>query len=379
MSSGTRAGGEKVRLGGPDAVRAVATVGVVAIHAVHWPATPTPSEAAFWNGADTLTRFAVPVFVILSGALLQRGYATRPRGLPFLRRRFLRSVVPWAVWAPFYMVVGMTLTTDIRAGHGRSLAQALADWWLYGGGHLWFLLVIPQLYLVFAVWPRRRLWLWGLAALAVQTGLDVLRLYLPMERDGPLGQVFLWHSFQLFPWWIGYFGLGVALADLLGRRLRRPGAVAAIAAVATVVTGWMLLAIDFSHAPHGALLDGTRSFLDPVLWLFSLSIVLLVNTVGEPLRAHPRWAWWARRVSEWSLGVYIVHPFLLNTFVGRMMGPLLGPGLPMTLLGVALLVAVTTALSCVAVRLIEATPLALTVGLSRRPLRHQGGVVPASA
>ncbi|MGI8847352.1 MAG: acyltransferase [Candidatus Dormibacteria bacterium] len=361
------------RLLGADAVRAVAALGVVAIHGVHWPPTGRlvgntwaliQPDASFWDGADRVSRFAVPAFVVISGALLQHGYAVKPRGSAFLRRRLLRSLLPWIVWSVVFCVIGSTLTSDIAQSRGY------AAWWANGAGHLWFLLVIPQLYVAFAVWPRRRLWLWATVALVVQLTLGAQRLLVPLSLDSPLAQLSLWRGYLLFPYWLGYFALGIAMAGWL-RSPPRSLAWIGGATVATAMSGEVLLSLRWSFAAHPDFDQGTGGFLNPLLAPFVVSVIVLLACAGTRwLPAHPRLARGTIIISGWSLAIYILHPALLDTVLGPLSNGFLLPGLPTSAAVDLVLIGVTTAATLALAALLRVTPLAITLGLSQQ---HLGG------
>lgn len=352
----------------PDAIRAVAAIAVIGIHAVHWPSTTTPMAGRFWNGADLLFRYAVPTFVILSGVLLQRGYAGQARGLTFLGRRFGRSLVPWFFWAPIYCVAGVFLTDDVVKAGG------LASWWQYGAGHLWFLLLVPQLYMLFAIWPRTRLWLWAGVAVAIQLALGALRILVSMDLGGLTAELSLWKGFLLFPFWIGYFAVGIALAEAFSRPPQAARRWIVGGGIGAIVSGTGLMFLPWASTPNPDFNRGTGAFLNPFLLPFTLSMLALVAVLGSRvLSGHPGIAGWAHRISGWSLGIYIVHPLLLDTITGRLLSGPLGMGLPVSLLSFAVLMPITFALSMVVVRLLAATPLAATIGVPREPLSLPGG------
>ena len=168
------AGTHRTHLAGADFLRAFATLAVIATHAVQWPQQSAGLDHRFWRDIDQLTRFAVPAFVVLSGVVLAYTYGDRQLDGAFIRRRLQRSVLPWLVWAPLYWIFDYYVNDT--NGHDPA---SIATWFATGGGHLYFLLIVPQLYLVFMVWPRRPDLAAGLAcgALAVQTALCVWRLY----------------------------------------------------------------------------------------------------------------------------------------------------------------------------------------------------------
>jgi surface polysaccharide O-acyltransferase-like enzyme len=350
------------RLEAADALRALATVLVIVIHTSHWP-----PGAVIFDDLDVISRLAVPAFMLLTGVLLNYQYGReRPPVRVFLTRRFSRSLLPWLFWAPVYAATGWLLTPDVRHSVG-----GLATFFSYGAGHLWFLLLIPQMYLLYLVWPRQRLWLWAAVALAVQTALALYRLYGPMPTPA-VEQLTLWHGFQLLPFWVGYFAVGLAAGRELatrGQPRAGQGRIITAAAVATIVSGFLLIALHYNAAPHGDFQQGTGGFLLPQEPLFVISVATLVLFAGPALvRASRVLAALTRWLSENSLGIYILHPILIYEIGWHFVRGLLTPGLPMSLLGFLLLtVAGLTAATIVSV-LLGATPLAPTLGARRRPL-----------
>jgi len=163
-------------------------------------------------------RFSVPAFVVLAGFLLARRYRDTSPGISFVWRRARRTIVPWLIWAP--ILFGFTLSTG----------QVASNLLRYGSGgvrrsHLYFLLIIPQLYAVFRIWPRRHRLPIACAALVVQACLSIVRLYGPTTSSW-FDVVTIWYGFLLFPYWIGYFAIGIAMDELIAR-LRQPGALCA--------------------------------------------------------------------------------------------------------------------------------------------------------
>jgi surface polysaccharide O-acyltransferase-like enzyme len=353
------------RLESAVALRALATVLVVVIHTTHWP-----RGAVLYDDLDLLSRLAVPAFMLLTGVLLSYQYGAAPlRTRQFLSRRFSRSLVPWLAWAPVYTVTGWFLTGDPQHS-----VIGVVNFVIYGAGHLWFLLLIPQMYLVYLVWPRRNLWWWAAAAMVVQTLLCIYRLYGPMPV-GALEQFFLWHGFQLLPFWIGYFAVGVAAGrSLVARgephRVRLWPVLGAAAAAAA--SGWVLIAVTYGSAPHGGFAQGTGGFLLPQEPLFVISVAVLVWLTGRSVvELGGRLAAVIRVLSDNSLGIYILHPILIFA-IGRQLGSLLSSGLPLSFLGFLILTVSGLIAATILATLLTATPLAPSLGARRRAISQPG-------
>jgi surface polysaccharide O-acyltransferase-like enzyme len=358
-------GATRSRLVGGDAVRAAAMVGVIGIHAGF------SRLGHVYPTVDTLERVSVPAFVVLTGVLLAYGYSGRPLGIGFVRRRFGRTLLPWLAWVPVY------LAFDVVTSQLSSDMPSILNWVALGGGHLWFLLLIPQFYLLFAIWPKRQRYRWAAAAVALllQTALCVLRLYVALP--GWQSTVVLTYAAETFPFWVGYFAVGVAVGGSLVRASRLRLAVnqwrlplAVASTIAVVASSYELINAHYEGAPYGSFLGGTGSFLNPWLPLVVFSASAWIALVLPPLMQRVRF--FGRGVialSEASLGVYIVHQILLYPFfIFLLPAWTFSPG-PVAWIAYVAIIVVTLVSSMIVVRVLSATPLAYTLGTRQRPIR----------
>jgi probable poly-beta-1,6-N-acetyl-D-glucosamine export protein len=357
------------RLLGADALRAVAAVAVIVIHASYWPLQNRGADDAVWGSVTLLARFAVPAFVMLTGLVLGFRYGDQRLGGAFLLRRARRSLLPWLIWAPIFCVADILWVGGVTPSW-----SGLAAYVSGGAGHLYFLILVPQLYVLLLAWPARRrpLALVTAGALALQVALSVVRLYVPMG-SGAAHQLMLDHGFELFPFWIGYFALGV----LAGRRLlerRGRGLPAWPFALAVPAAAALLLWNDIGTAANGAYGQGTGAFLRPLLPPFAVALsaaVLFGST--RVLARMPRLRATTDVLSRHSLGVYIVHPLLL-TALGRMMVPGLRMHVPGSILPFLAITVLSGAGALAFSALLARTPLAMAVGEERmRPRRRREG------
>jgi surface polysaccharide O-acyltransferase-like enzyme len=300
------------RLHEVDLIRAAALLGVVVIHAGAWivPTLAPPSASAL-QAVVSFARFCVPAFVFASGMVLYRGHGGRPADpRAFLRRRWSRVIVPWLAWMPVFLV------TSLALGQLQPDAGRIAIWLAYGAGHLYFLLLVAQLYLLLLVMPRSG---WGLAifaaaAMAVQLALMWLHTHGP-RPDGALAWPLLKLAYLEGPYWAGYFALGCLVASQLPRlaRLQRLWPVALAAALAATLA--MNREGDLVGAD--ALSQGTYAFLWPSRVLATLPLVMALLWVGPRLPALLGPAWLGVRwLSEHSLGLYLLQALVL-AFAGR--------------------------------------------------------------
>ena len=88
-----------------DLIRVIASLGVIVIHVAadvitEWGAVP---QGWWWTTHlyDSLVRGCVPVFIMVSGALLLPSQETLAE---FFRKRFHRVMIPFLVWTVIYLL-----------------------------------------------------------------------------------------------------------------------------------------------------------------------------------------------------------------------------------------------------------------------------------
>jgi surface polysaccharide O-acyltransferase-like enzyme len=349
-------------LSGADWARALGVIGVILIHEEYYPNQTSGFAAQLFPAIDMLARFSVPLFIILTAIMLGYRQGAYSSVGQFLQRRLSRSVMPWLVWAPIYFLWDITIQPVIVQQCGQfTFAHCAEQFFLYGGGHLYFLLIVPQLYLLSLIWPlgRRGRLIAAVTCMAIQTGLHFFRLY--GVNDSAIGnELIWWHGPQFFYYWIGYFAVGVLIGGEIKRGIKLPGN-AWLWLLGCFVSAALVIGFTFSAAPNfNPFLTGVGAFGHPFMPLWAFSTLGLF------------WIWGRNRhskiideVSTYSLGIYILHPLFLPYTTNA----LLPMALPWSLLGSAVQVALLLALAYVLCRLIAATPLASIIGNQPTPLK----------
>src|SRR2546430_2163528 len=119
-----------------DLLRAVSLLAVVFIHTTAWFVTAdVPATSGALPAATLFARFCVPAFIFCSGLALYRAYGRPAQPGPFLRRRWLRTLLPWAAWIPVLAL------NDIVNGGVPADPTALTAWLAFRPGPLYFLLL----------------------------------------------------------------------------------------------------------------------------------------------------------------------------------------------------------------------------------------------
>lgn len=291
------------RHGGLDALRAWAAGAVVVIHVAATAMQRARPGSVDWWAADfyhALAVWAVPVFVMISGALLldpRRPYTVRD----FLARRAGRILVPLVFWSSVYL--------GARFHRGEvGAVQAGVDL-LFGmpSAHLWYLFMAAGLYL--ATPPLR-----AFLAAASQDELryaTLFALFVGMAANltgyliglpSPLAVV-------LFVPFIGYYLLGHALRPASPRRPLLLAIVALAASFLTAV-GTGLVGRAFPGFPGWKILCDQ---LSPTVMVAATAIFLLAPAIEH---GGGRSAAALRRAGKWlapyALGVYVIHPLVMQ-------------------------------------------------------------------
>ncbi|WP_017543058.1 acyltransferase [Nocardiopsis prasina] len=290
--------------------RVAAMAAVVLVHAYSpfVSTTYTDLGGPTWWAAhvvDAALRWCVPVFVMMSGALLLRPRDEDVRG--FYRKRWARIGVPLLVWTGAYL-----LWQFWRDGLGfpDSLAQAASG---SPSIHLYFLYVIAGLYVftpflrtVVAHTSRTGLWWFAGAALSIGVVDQVSALV-----DG-VGGVTVATRFLPF---LGYYLLGWLLTDRgPGPRDALHGSVAFVLGTTGTVLGAWAAAASVGEWGTGA--EYVYDFLSPTMIVASVGAFLLLRAWGTRLAelgAGHRVNRAIAVLSALSFGVYLVHVMVLYT------------------------------------------------------------------
>ena len=309
--SDSEQGNGRPRLVWIDLLRVVSIFAVILLHC----AAPLLLEfgdggtPGWWIGNlyDSAVRWSVPVFVMVSGALLL-GRAHRERLRDFLSRRFARVAIPFLAWSVLYFEWQIVFwDIDHRQ---LDLVGALLEGPI--SFHLWFVymllglyLLAPLLSLVVDTAPRPLLvyavalwvvWAGVLPLVGRIVGLDTW--YSPERENSPLMLV-------------GYFLLGALLRE---RTLDRRGRIGAAIVIVASFGITALSTYELTAAAGGEYQPLFYEYYSLNVVLMSIAVFLLAGNLPG-LRSAPAdsrrsrlWSGLAERV----FGIYLVHVLVLD-------------------------------------------------------------------
>ena len=294
-----------------DLARVLSMLAVIMIH-VSAPYIHKSSDFALlgmnlgWM-LNQVTRFAVPLFVLLSGTSLGFSASTRSLGT-FYKKRAVKIGLPYVVWFAIYFWYDyLHSPTPMDLSPSRILRAFLQG---QGAPHLYFIIVVAQCYLFYPL-LKKAVDRWATAsvgvALAVTAAVQVL---FALRREGVADLIPGWISpylWLLFPTWAFFFVLGMALtADRL-HGLRR---FTAAHPWPLVALGLAAMALYVLTAHWNNAMDSMKLTLDlyvPVMLVFAFALWQLIG------RFHPVSAVVAF-LSKHAMTVYFCHVLVLYQF-----------------------------------------------------------------
>lgn len=290
---------------GADIARTLGAFAVVALHVSGYlvSARGTLPDNVAITGVlfQALFKFAVPLFVMVAGALhLEQKSESSGH---FLRKRLSRIMIPLVFWTPVYALFSIYYRKDTPADLFVFIDQ-VARGRVYN--HLYFLWLILGLYILT---PYLRVWVAALGRrrLAQLTGLILLATLV----DQGLRQYFgIDYSPTIVSWcaqFLGYYMLGYLLRPVrLGNRLPSAIVVFTAMAAATAVLWWSMPI--FATRATG----WPGSLFSPLVVIQSAAIFLICDELGRrwaPTR--PRLMRAMRRTGYLSFGVYLIQSMMV--------------------------------------------------------------------
>jgi len=248
-------------------------------------------------------RYSVPIFIMISGSVLM--YAELQRGsmsyFAFQRKRLGKIVLPYILWTAFYVYFGARTVWREEGFVGfQRISHTLPSHFQNGDGwyHLYFLLIIVQLYLLYPI-LRGGLKRWPISVLSLTFALTVAD-----QVSFYLGRG-VWR-YDFFPNWIFFFAFGMFFAL---NRVRLEGLLSAYKN--WIGVSWILsLALLIAD---GRLTHSSYTSIKPTVVLYALTSFLFFYVMARSL--SPRLGRYGRLVdwvSTQSFFVYLAHPFVLN-------------------------------------------------------------------
>ncbi len=280
-----------------DGLRIISILAVVLIHTT----TRTMEASSFhletiqWTVfLNQAARFAVPLFFMISGFVLELNYDHHPNYFAYLWKRINRIFIPYIFWSAIYYYF-------IYTQHGVNFLTAL----LYGSAS-WQLYFIPTLLIFYIVFPLLHELYTFITSKWIFLGLTIIQLWL------------LWHDYNVKSYDL-FYPLGIAslnyMVFILGMVANRNQEV-----VLGIIRRWKLLLI-FGCMAAAILVyyQGSHLYIQThnYLRLYSqwrISITLYVLLLAAVIYGwlHKAYVDIIKKVAALSFFVFFVHIIVLE-------------------------------------------------------------------
>ena len=309
----------KTRIVYLDALRAVASFFVVLLHTTALNTYVVDFQSPEWNifmYYESVVNWAVPVFIMISGALMLSKDYTYSR----IIKKIMRIAVLFAVWSLFYLLLDVW-------NHGSGTYRDHYLWLqvlMQGHYHMWFLLMLCGLYLLT---PLLRAMLKEENSSIVFVILTLVFVFLIPSLDDLLvnnSQILqnpivasIYRAIKniledmhlnIPVCYLSYYVFGYLIA-------RKSGAISNLSNLKCRITGWGAICLGTAIVVFEIIQCRTKEqallFIQHYqagIFLQSAGIMLLFrNLNGYIIRAFAQ-------ISRISLGVYLIHPAIIEMF-----------------------------------------------------------------
>lgn len=294
-------------------LRVIATIAVIILHVSaiafileYKPLNVSSSNLTTWHIANifnSLVRFCVPVFVMLTGVLL---LSRKIELFPFLKRRINRIILPFIFWSAIYSIFNLIL--KIKHHEHITFLKCFQSYFIdlaQGASfHLWYIYMIICLYIFIPIigpWIKNAtnwelsffLTVWVFTLLTNQLNANLF------TAD---------FDFRYFSGYIGYLVLGYSI----GHRLLITRNIIIFAALMFMI-GFLitLLGTYFSTLILGSGSSKWHGYLSINVALMSAGIFVLVKA-GQQKAANSYYIRIRNLINKYSYGIYLVHVLILG-------------------------------------------------------------------
>ena len=312
-----------------DLVRFIATFAVVQLHiATPWLWRESDTESGFWIVCllfDTIGRAGVPIFLMISGALLLSH--DEPYG-KFFKKRFTRVFIPLFFWTLVYEVHMVFQHFFHQEGTAyTSIWPYLRDtsaWWsviknpMAGAvyDHLWFLYMIIGMYLVTPLLRKlvpvlNRTDQWYLLALWVFA--DILLPLAYNYWDFSLG-----FNIPIVTPYLGFYMMGYYLMhyQFSAKQIRNTWIIFIASYIVNVIITW------YDSTVHGQRQVFWLSHHRPGVFIMAASAFILLEHYA--MHAFHNFSEKKYKLLAYmggtTFGIYLLHPLIIEAFEGIFMG-----------------------------------------------------------
>ncbi|GKU80385.1 acyltransferase [Paenibacillus sp. L3-i20] len=293
-----------------NVVKAIAILAVLIIHAtadsrvnVPWGSVTAP----FYLLINSLSMFAVPVFIFINGLVLFYRYKddwTPKQALSFYKKRIKYILIPYLIWSAIYYVYYQWLQHQSFQFDLNTFANLLI--WGKSSYHLYFMVIVIQLYLFFPILMTIVNKFKFKAYHMIALGLLVQGLFYYIHHwIKPFS-----HAASMMPNYFIVFCVGAAIGMSYQSFSKKSNQLWWVFGLAVFV-GFVYILILLSSQEGGASYPGPVYVILYTLYavLVGISLIWIGKIVCERSTFLTRWI---LALGTASFGIYLVHPLVLS-------------------------------------------------------------------
>lgn len=269
-----------------DSLRGLAILAVILIHITSSFVTDKSSYIALV--LNQISRFAVPVFFIISGWGLTISNKAEGNYLLFLRKQVVKIIFPYTIWSLIYVIFNFLVLSK-----SVSLIAIITDY--FTGDTYYHLYYIPVLFVFYLSYPFVNKILLCKYSTVFFLLLTLISQYLKVELGG-----FFALNQNIFNW-IFYFAFGVWLAKDFDRKLAWLQNKKALSLILLILSVCLIF-VDYYYR-------GDYSQLRWAVIPFSISVIL--SFIAFDIKSCS-----LNFYGEHSYDLYLVHPLIIRTLTG---------------------------------------------------------------
>ncbi len=305
-----------------DALRAMAIIGIVFCHASISFVTQGINRPDFYIAAffDCFRDFSIPIFVMLSGALLIN---RRDSLKDFFKKRLSRIFIPFVFWAVLYIIYsahvidhGFSLSRAIDIFFGTSSTIGVAFWFIWMIVIVYFLIFIINQIIAFGSSKTDS---FDRKFLLILTALSVIYIALAdFNFINPMSS-----KIAYFTSFITYIIIGYFIANN-GYVESRVSAKTLIAVTLLLSVGLYFYYIFGFVVPRSVSANRFvyMSYFNLLLLVMSVSIFLLFKYLSKIQFAekieNSNFGYLITMISQYSFGIYLCHYLILHMLKRRL-------------------------------------------------------------
>ncbi|MBK9454944.1 MAG: acyltransferase family protein [Bacteroidetes bacterium] len=302
-----------------DLVRFIATFIVVQLHvATPWLWRELDVNSGFWITClifDTFGRVGVPIFLMISGALLLSKEESYPS---FFKKRFVRVLLPLVFWTIVYEIKIIADHHYLKGGVEWSTLYSVMKNPFTGPvyDHLWFLYMIVGMYLV-TPFLRRIIPVLRKQDLYYLLGLWVFsNVFLPLVYNYTTFKLGL--SIPVVTSYLGFYVLGYYLMQYQfnAKQIKIAWITFAVSYIVNILLVWMdsnqhdkVDIFYLSHHRPAIFVQAVAAFI--LLEHYAMKAFANFSEKKYKLLAY---------LGSVTFGIYLLHPLIIELFEGVFMG-----------------------------------------------------------